>query len=60
VAALSGREREVAEMVADGRTNAQIAAALQIAQRTVETHLASACRKLGVRGRAAIGRALSE
>jgi DNA-binding NarL/FixJ family response regulator len=45
-ARLSGREREVVRLVALGQSNAQIAEALHISQRTVEGHRARAMRKL--------------
>lgn len=44
---LSPREREVAEAVARGLTNREIAEELHLAARTVEVHRASAVRKLG-------------
>src|SRR5205814_9898350 len=43
---LSRREMEVAELVADGATNAQVAARLFISERTVESHVASIFNKL--------------
>ncbi|MGH7498085.1 MAG: response regulator [Gemmatimonadales bacterium] len=46
---LSGREREVLEGVAKGRTNKEIAAELGISHRTVETHRESLMRKLRLR-----------
>jgi DNA-binding NarL/FixJ family response regulator len=46
--ALTGREREVLAGVAQGRTNKEIAAALGISHRTVETHRESLMRKLGI------------
>lgn len=46
---LSGREREVLEGVASGRTNKEIAAELGIGHRTVETHRESLMRKLRLR-----------
>jgi DNA-binding CsgD family transcriptional regulator len=49
--ALSAREHEVAELVADGRTTRQIAERLAISERTVETHLQSIFRKLEVKSR---------
>ena len=55
---LSGREREVAELVAVGQTNRQIAEALFLSPRTVETHLARICAKLDVSGRAAVAAAV--
>jgi DNA-binding NarL/FixJ family response regulator len=48
---LTKREREVAELVADGRSAREIARQLHIGQRTVETHVARAYAKLGVRSR---------
>lgn len=48
---LSPREREVARMVALGRSNREIAGVLMLSVRTVEVHLASTFRKLGVRSR---------
>lgn len=50
--ALTGSERRIAALAADGRTNAEISALLHLARRTVETHLTSAYRKLGIRRRA--------
>jgi DNA-binding NarL/FixJ family response regulator len=45
---LTQREREVFGLVAEGRTNAEIAAMLGIGIRTVETHRANLMRKLGL------------
>ncbi|MFD7712471.1 LuxR C-terminal-related transcriptional regulator, partial [Streptomyces sp. NPDC059786] len=50
--ALTGSERRIAALAADGRTNVEIADLLHLARRTVETHLTSAYRKLGIRRRA--------
>jgi DNA-binding CsgD family transcriptional regulator len=47
--ALTTRERQVVELTARGLTAAQIAQRLAIGRRTVETHLAHAYGKLGVR-----------
>ena len=47
---LSHREIEVLAMAADGANNAKIATALQISERTVETHMSSVYEKLGVHG----------
>jgi DNA-binding CsgD family transcriptional regulator len=52
LAPLSRRELEVALQVFAGRTNREIAAALGISAKTVESHLSSAFAKLGVRSRA--------
>ncbi len=49
---LTERERQVAESAASGRTNKEIGAQLFLSPRTVELHLSSAFRKLGVRRRA--------
>jgi non-specific serine/threonine protein kinase len=51
---LTRREREVAELVAAGLTTPQIAKALFVGERTVESHIANAMRKLGVTRRAGI------
>jgi DNA-binding CsgD family transcriptional regulator len=51
---LTDREREVAQLVGQGRTNRQIAGALRLSERTVESHLANVYRKLGVPTRAAL------
>jgi two-component system response regulator DctR len=47
--ALTLREREIAERVVVGKTNAQIAAELFISVRTVEVHRANLFRKLNIR-----------
>ncbi|MEU9666120.1 AAA family ATPase [Streptomyces bobili] len=57
-ASLTGSERRIAELAAAGRTNTEIADLLHIARRTVETHLTSAYRKLGIRRRGQLGEAL--
>lgn len=56
---LTAREGEVAELVADGLRDSEIARTLVLSPRTVETHVASIRRKLGVASRAGIGRALT-
>lgn len=48
---LTKREREIAELVRQGLTNRQIAAALVISEATVHTHVAHILRKLGLRSR---------
>jgi len=49
---LSSREQEVLRLLADGLTDREIAGALAISPRTVESHVSSVLRKLGVRNRA--------
>ena len=45
---LTPREREVLELMAQGRTNAGIAERLSLTDRTVETHIGSIMAKLGL------------
>jgi len=58
VESLTPSERRVAEMAAEGPTNREIAQALFVTQRTVEVHLTSIYRKLGIRSRAQLPAAL--
>ena len=53
---LSSRERELVRLVAQGRTNAQIAAQLYISARTVGSHLDRIRDKTGCRRRADLTR----
>jgi DNA-binding CsgD family transcriptional regulator len=55
-ASLSARERELVTLVAQGRTNAQIAAQLYISVRTVTSHLDRIRDKTGCRRRADLTR----
>jgi DNA-binding CsgD family transcriptional regulator len=48
---LSGREREIAELVARGKSSKLIAAALHISDATVKTHLRHIYVKMGVGSR---------
>ncbi len=50
---LTGREREVLRLLADGLTNREIANALYVSLRTVATHVDHILTKLGVRSRTA-------
>jgi DNA-binding CsgD family transcriptional regulator/tetratricopeptide (TPR) repeat protein len=58
-AVLSTREREVAELVATGHSNDEIAQSLHISPRTVEKHVSSALGKLKLRSRAQLVRLLA-
>jgi DNA-binding CsgD family transcriptional regulator len=53
---LTAAERRVAVLVAEGRTNREVAAALFLGERTVETHLSHVYAKLGVRSRTELAR----
>ena len=57
---LTGRETEVARLVADGLTNYSIAVRLSIAPRTAEAHVENIRRKLQVRSRAQIAAWITE
>jgi DNA-binding NarL/FixJ family response regulator len=51
---LTRREREVAELIAQGLSNRDIAARLFIGHRTVETHVENILNKLGFRSRSEV------
>lgn len=51
---LTGREREVAELVGEGMTNRLIARQLHIAEKTVEMHLSNVFAKIGVSSRSGV------
>ncbi|CAM5288929.1 helix-turn-helix transcriptional regulator [Streptomyces canus] len=54
LAQLTVREREIADLVADGLTSPAIAERLCLSRRTVETHISRVYRKTGVSSRAAL------
>ena len=58
-ARLTPQELRIAEAVAAGNTNRQVAASLRLSEKTVETHLAHVFTKLGVRSRGGLAAALS-
>jgi DNA-binding NarL/FixJ family response regulator len=49
---LTGREQQVLRHIANGQSNKQIARALDLSVRTVETHRLNIKRKLGIEGQA--------
>lgn len=59
VDSLTARERQVAELAAEGRANPEIAQALFVTRKTVETHLGSVYRKLELDSRKQLAEALA-
>jgi DNA-binding CsgD family transcriptional regulator len=57
---LTAQERRIAEAVAEGRSNREVASALFLSPRTVEYHLSNAYRKLGVTNRTGLAERLRE
>ena len=55
---LTAAERRVAALVAEGRTNREVAATLFLGERTVASHLTRIYAKLGVRSRTELARRL--
>jgi ATP/maltotriose-dependent transcriptional regulator MalT len=54
LAQLTGREWEIAELVAEGLSNQAIATKLYVSRRTVESHLSAIYRKAGLPSRSAL------
>jgi len=57
---LTETEQRVAELVAGGGTNREVAQALFMSRKTVEAHLGRIYRKLGIASRAQLGAVMSE
>lgn len=57
---LTESERRVAELVASGMSNREVAEALFVSVKTVETNLTRVYRKLGIRSRAQLGKRLRQ
>jgi DNA-binding CsgD family transcriptional regulator len=57
---LTSAERRVADLVAEGRTNREVASALFLTERTVASHLTHVYAKLGVRSRTELARRLAQ
>jgi DNA-binding CsgD family transcriptional regulator len=53
---LTRREREILRLVAEGRSNDEVARLLWVSRQTVKFHLSSVYRKLGVANRTGAGR----
>ena len=57
---LSATQRAIAELVADGRSNREVATELHLSARTVEWNLTRIYRQLGVRSRTQLAGALGK
>jgi DNA-binding NarL/FixJ family response regulator len=53
---LTARELEVVKLIAEARTNRQIAKALKVSEKTVESHRGNVLAKLGMRDRVELAR----
>jgi class 3 adenylate cyclase/DNA-binding CsgD family transcriptional regulator/tetratricopeptide (TPR) repeat protein len=60
VESLTPSERRVAQMAAEGSTNREIAQALFVTPKTIEVHLSSVYRKLGINSRSQLSGELAE
>jgi DNA-binding CsgD family transcriptional regulator len=59
-AQLSPQERQIAQLVGEGKTNKEIAAQLYLSPKTIEYHLGNAYRKLDIHSRAELTRIILE
>ncbi len=57
---LTPHELQVALLVAEGRTNREVGAALFLSRKTIEHHLSAIYRKLGLRSRSQLAALLAE
>lgn len=57
---LTPTQLQIAELVAGGRTNREVAGELFMSRHTVEAHLTSIYRSFGIRSRAELGRVLRD
>ena len=60
LAALSPQEVQICLAVAEGATNREVAARFFLSQKTIETHLTNAYRKIGVRSRTELAALLAQ
>jgi DNA-binding CsgD family transcriptional regulator len=60
VASLTEREQQIARLIVDRKTNAEIAGELFLSKKTVETHIRNMFRKLDAASRAEIARAVEQ
>ncbi|HKH18169.1 MAG TPA: AAA family ATPase [Solirubrobacteraceae bacterium] len=58
VASLTKREREIADLATDRKTNREIAAALFLSEKTIESHMRNIFIKLGASSRVEVARAI--
>jgi DNA-binding CsgD family transcriptional regulator len=58
-AALTGQQLRIAQLVAEGATNREIASAMFLSTRTVDHHLRNIFHRLGIRSRTQLARVLS-
>jgi DNA-binding NarL/FixJ family response regulator len=58
VAALTGREREISDLITERMTNKQIAAQLFLSEKTIESHIRNVFNKLGASSRVEVARAI--
>jgi len=60
IAALTSREKQIAERLGFGDTNREIADTLDISIKTVDTHRGHLLKKLGLRNNVALARLLAK